>query len=202
MPEPEPSTRVNLGDFDPTIIGRALNQITETISRHFETRTRSILFGSLHEGSLEKCKECVWFNKKVKFCAVAPENLTTFDCQERKVPEQPTNLDYMEARSPERIALLQDLAKNLKTDVAILEQKLYRAWAKHHERFGLTTCELLVDIEKLGSYSISQMELIGDGIRLNMDDMASCLIAAAIRRRILTGCSFDDVMIWLFSASN
>lgn len=189
--------KINLGNCDPTIVSRAFNRIAETIDRHFEARNRSLFFTNTPKTSFNKCNECVWFHKKTQFCAVAPQNLTRSECDDRQLPEIPSNLDYLEARSPERITLVRELASKLEIDFDGLEHRLYQGWAKHPEGFGMTTRGLLIEIEKYGSYSIAQMELIGDGIRLQMDDAVPCLIASAIRKQVLAGRSFGEIMSWL-----
>lgn len=201
MSEQEPTLKISLGGYDPTIVGRALDQITQTINRHFAERTRNLFFTDTPKNSLDKCSDCVWFHKRSRFCAVAPQNLTSLECDDRQLPELPTNLDYLEARSPERIALVREIAAKLEIDVDELERRLYRGWAKHPEDFGMTTRGLLLEVEKYGGYSIAQMELIGDGIRLQMDDAVPCLIASAIRKKVLAGRSFEEIMSWLLLPS-
>lgn len=197
MTELKPTLKINLDQFDPTVINRALDRITETIGCYFAERTRSLFVTDPLKTTFDKCGDCVWFHKGTKFCAVAPQNLTSFECGDRQLPESPTNLDYLEARSPETIALVQELAEKLGIDLKELERRLYQGWVKHPGAFGLATQGLLIEIEKYGGYSIAQMELIGDGIRSQMDNGIPSLIASAIRKKVLAGRSFDTIMSWL-----
>lgn len=202
MSEQEPILRIRLTGYDPTIISRTLDQITERINRHFETRTRSLFLPEEYKSSFDKCRDCVWFHQATKFCAVAPQNLTSFECGDRQLPGVPTNLDYLDARSPERIELVQSLAEKLEIDTITLERNLCQGWRKHPEAFGMTTRGLLLEIEKYGGYSIAQMELIGDAIRLNADHIVPCATAGAIRTKILTGQSFEEIIRWLLSTNS
>lgn len=198
MSESRSTLRINLGKFDLTIVGHALDQITERINQSLGERICDlVLTDTTPKNNFDKCSDCVWFHKTTNFCAVAPQNLTSSECGDHQLPELPTNLDYLEARSPERITLVQELATKLEIDFDELEHRLYQGWAKHPEDFGMTTRGLLLEVEKYGGYSIAQIELIGDGIRLQMDDAVPCLIASAIRKKVLAGRSFDEIMYWL-----
>lgn len=200
MSESRPTLRINLGEFDPTIVGRAFDQITETIAHHFGERTRSLILTDTTKNCFDKCGDCVWFHKGTRFCAVAPQNLTSFKCDDRQLPEPSTKLNHLEARSPERIALVQELAEKLGLGADELERRFYQGWVEHSGDFGMTTRGLLIEIERLNGYSIAQMELIGDGIRLN-GDIVPCMIAIAIRKKILAGQTFEEIMRWLLLAN-
>lgn len=186
---------------NPETFFRAIDQITERIDRHFADRVRELLYPTTPKNTFDKCKNCVWFHKTAKFCAVAPQNLTSLECGDRQLPEPNTDLTHLEARSPERIALVQELVENLEISADVLERNLYQGCVKHPGAFGLTTRGLLNEIETYGGYSIAQMELIGDGIRLN-GDMVSGMVAGAIRKKILAGRTFTEIMGWLLSTIN
>jgi hypothetical protein len=176
-------------------IAQAMATINQRISDHFNKSTRDLFIGSgLQQNPLNKCQDCVWFHKTAKFCAVAPKNLTSLECGDRQIPEPPENLDYLEARSPERIALIQELAQGLGIRSEMLEQKLFQGCLNTNEPFGLRTLGLLSEIETIGAYSIAQMELIRDGLRCGIGCAA---VAKTIKEMILKGCSFNDIMRWL-----
>ncbi len=194
--------RISLVGYDPTIVSRAFDRIREIIASHFAERTHNLIVVGTLKNSFDKCGDCVWFHKGTRFCAVAPQNLTSFECADRQLPEPVTNLNYLEARSPEIIVLLQELAEKLEIGADTLERRLYEGWVKHPEAFGMTTRGLLAEIERYGDYSIAQIELIGDGIRLNIEHTIPCLIAGAIREKILAGQTFEEIMHWLIPPNN
>ena len=202
MPKQELTLKIELGGYDPAIISRAFDQITETLNHHFEGRTRNLFFTEEPKSSFDKCRNCVWFHQSTKFCAVAPQNLLSSECGDRQLGKPPNRLNHLEVRSPERIALIQELAKKLEISADELERRLYEGWVKHPGSFGLTTRGLLIEIEKYSGYSISQTELIGDAIRLHMDATVPSLLASAIRKKILAGQSFEEIMYWLLSTNS
>ena len=185
-------------------IAQTMVTINQRISDYFNRSTRDLLIGSgFQQNPLNKCQDCAWFNKTASFCAVAPKNLTSLECGDRQLPEPPENLDYLDARSPERIALIQDLAQKLDMEPETLEQKLFQGWLNNNEQFRSKTFGLLSEIETIGDYSIAQMEIIRDGIGLNTTKSVfhSYLVANRLKEKILAGCNFDGVMRWLFLAS-
>jgi hypothetical protein len=175
---------------------RALNTINERISQIMSQRT-SNLFLSGVINPLDKCRDCTWFHLQSKFCAVAPENLAKTECADRKVHEPFSSLDrfdYLEARSPERIALVRDVARIIGRNSEELERKLHEAWAQNPEPFDRETMRILAEIEIIGSYSISQMELIGDGIRGVSQRFALYIHASDVKDMVLAGHEFHNII--------
>jgi len=126
---------------------------------------------------------------------VTPQNLTSIECDGRQTPERSTNLDYLEARSPERIALIRDIAQKLDRNAEDIEREAYNSWAKHHEPFDRQTLEILAEIEKIGSYSIAQMELIGDCIRGSSEDFKhSSVCASEVKGMVAAGDEFHNTI--------
>ena len=203
---------VNYTDFDldePAIAGKiaeAMATINQTGYSCKSIRDLRISSG-LWQNPLNKCQDCAWFNKTANFCAVAPKNLTSLECGDRQLPEPSENLDYLNARSPERIALIQSLAQKLDIEPEMLEQKLFQGWLKNRELFNSTAkSELfktqIMEIKTLGTYSIAQMELIRDAIgcdRNSVPLLHTYLIVNRIKGKILAGCDFDDIMRSLLS---
>lgn len=174
------------------VVQSALDEISEVITQRFEASTR-ILFDL--PNPIDKCRDCLWFHRETGFCAVAPQNLTTIDCDERQLSEPPASLDYLEARSPERIALIRYIARKLDREEEILERKLYSAWAKHPESFDELTLTILAEVEKIGGYSIAQMELIGDCIRGSSEDFRySHARALEVKDMTAAGDEFHNVI--------
>jgi len=123
-----------------------------------------------------------------------PQNLT-IECGERQTPERSTSLDHLEARSPERIALIRDIAQKLDRNAEDIERKAYSSWVKHHKPFDRQTLEILAEVEKIGSYSIAQMELIGDCIRGSSEDFKHLSVCALkVKGMITAGDEFHNII--------
>jgi hypothetical protein len=150
---------------NPETFHRALNQITERVSQQFEDRVRALLHPTTPKNTFDKCGDCVWFHKKTRFCAVAPQNLTSFECGDRQLPELSTKLNHLEMRSPERITLVQKLAEKLEINADELERRLYEGWVKYPEDFRLTTRGLRVKSKN----TVVLASLIGIIRRCNCD---------------------------------
>jgi hypothetical protein len=175
---------------------RAIDAINETINIVMSQRI-SNLFLSEGVNPLNKCRDCTWFHLQSKFCAVAPQNLTKIECGDRKVPELssiPDRLDYLEARSPERIALVQDIARRFGRNSEELERKFHEAWAQNPRPFDRETIKILAEIEIIGGYSIAQMELIGDGIRGATQRFPLHTHALDVKNMVLTGHEFHNII--------
>lgn len=175
---------------------RALDTINETINKTMSQKI-SDLFLLRVLNPLDKCKDCTWFHPRSKFCAVAPQNLANTECTDRKAPELSSSLDridYLEARSPERIALIQDIATKVGRNSEELERKFHEAWLRNPGSFDWQTIEVLIEIKKIGGYSMTQMELIGDGIRGASQRFTSHTHALDVKQIVLAGHEFHNII--------
>jgi hypothetical protein len=175
---------------------KALDTINERINEIMSQRTSNLFLSGVID-PLDKCRDCTWFHLHSKFCAVAPQNLTNTECKDRKTPELSSSidrLDYLESRSPERIALVRDVARRIGRSPEELERKFHEAWAKNPGSFDRQTIEILAEIKKIGGYSIAQVELIGDGIRGASQRFTTHAHALDVKNIVLAGHEFHDII--------
>jgi hypothetical protein len=99
--------------------------------------------------------------------------------------------------NPEFDRLLEETAQKLYLDPIVLHKSLQDAWFNNRDRFDDSTLNILWEIEKLGGYSIPQLELIGALIRKNLNLMSSHRCMTIVKDKILDGYSFEQVIDWL-----